>query len=255
VPPFFLVAELLRGAASVATHHRPFLVTPDPPRASVILNSLFPLLSSHPRLEHVFDTWGMRLESATTLASAVATLYVDVDRDLEDIRSVVEAELHLPYPWMADVLLFLFRQTVLGQGYGQFVELTIAEQQADEAPTDFQRRLRRETAKYRPTAAGPRKGLRAPHGRRGGYLERDVDWFYRHCVLEPPVPLAVLATEYVRQIGHHRSSRASSTIAKGIKRVERILQSLQPISLFHDGLPKHAGIITVVTERSLDESF
>jgi hypothetical protein len=69
-----------------------------------------------------------------------------------------------------------------------------------------------------------------PHGRiprhDGQDVVRDVTWWYRHVVKQPPDSISTLADEYAKQ--ENRVTDARSVVQDGIKRAETLLNSVIP---------------------------
>ena len=74
---------------------------------------------------------------------------------------------------------------------------------------------------YRALTTQARGGIQANEDRH----RRDVEWFYRHALKDPPDPIYTLAAEYV-QIAAHLSGDQRATVKAGIARAERILNQL-----------------------------
>jgi hypothetical protein len=231
-------------------HLQPTLATADPPRAIVVLDTLFMILRRDPRVHAAFESVWARVSSAPV---PVAALYLEVDRDLEILRDVVRILKLQPFWWMADVLLFLFRADVLHQEI-QFVEPAFSAREPGELAVDFQRRVKAEQRLRRPQAAGPRKGSRAIRGS-GDYLRQNVGWLYLHVIAEKPTTMTNLAREYVATLDTVRTPGAESVVADGIERVVGILTDLRPHDRLHDRLPQHAGLViaTAIEPASSDD--
>jgi hypothetical protein len=159
-----------------------FKISPTPATyqcAGLAVDALLWVLSSDPRLEHAYSAW---------LASPNRS-------DVTDLERFVRDDLHLPYPWLPQLLLTAFAATAVSQitGHPRRVSVTPAE---------------------RLPGRGAKDG--------GQYILRDVEWYYQAEIKQPIVPKRKLAAEYQRTwTGTTVDPRG--TIQTGIRRAKKLL--------------------------------
>ncbi len=175
-------------------------------------NALVARLRDDPRVICAYTQWATRLSlwssPAPNEAAFRRALFTEKARDRTALRELT-AHLRLAeYSWLPWALLLDFAARAIAQWAG-----------------DPHLRVRLEG----PAVPGLPAG-RAPKGS-GDYIDRDIDWFYRARIRDPPEPVYQIAKEYVQQRRQrqnvHSSGVTHSVVQTAIARVARLLATLE----------------------------
>jgi hypothetical protein len=170
------------------------------------------------RQSHNLDTHGARVaenETPETVSAWGRALLTDANQDLARLARFISDDLRLPSyaPWLAQLLLAQFRAWAYGEMRGETFAIGMAT-------------TRRDT------------GLPAGRRQKGGprTLWRNVEWFYRAEVKQPPDSIRAIAREHTvnENTGQRRTELSSNTDARsvvqeGIQRAKAVLAIVTPL--------------------------
>jgi hypothetical protein len=210
-------------------HSRPPTITTsaDLERVRLALATFLELLSDDPRVRAEYAAWLRRAEledlikvykrglvdkataeSLEALQHISANMFAGREADLIDFDGFTRQVLGLQYPWLARALFGLFGKTVLAAIKGQGPKIRF-KATVDVDPPDFD---------------WPVVGRRSRNA--GRDIARNVVWFYRSGVKQPPDSIASLAREYLAREypgTMRRSSDARSVVRNGINQARSLL--------------------------------
>src|SRR5918995_7212485 len=147
----------------------------DQDTAILAIEALIVVTSTDARLQTAYRTWGRGIQdvfeaqrqSHPDVAAGeilLAAMHRDVNGDRDCIAGVIEDELLLPYPWLADMLLVVFQTRLLEEATAS----NCFDLRFDQPPITIGARLPGETARQfaRRVAAAdaPPAGRRRPKG-------------------------------------------------------------------------------------------
>jgi len=189
----------------------------DAERHLIACNALVELLLTDPRVERLHKDW-LRETGLRTLARRVRVAKTPAIRDARQaefawsygialnvlalvLSGFVTKELRLPYPNLALQLAMHFATAIANEAAA-----------SDLVPV---------TLVFPPR--GTPRGRRAKGG--GESIRRNVEWFYRLHVQQPPETMAQLTKEYSKQA--NRRTAAHSVVQNGIIRAKALLDAAE----------------------------
>jgi hypothetical protein len=156
------------------------------------------ILGEDPRVQRAYAEWraarGLHGDMSVDAFAAAIRAYPE---DLARLEQLCEDLGLSSWEWLPGLLLLDFRVTVVGQAMG-------------------------DTLAVRITPDGKRLSGRRPKGG-GKHIPRDVRWFYRRKVKQPPDSVSQLAREHKQLEQRHVDPRI--TVTDGIQRATVLLNS------------------------------
>jgi hypothetical protein len=189
----------------------------DAESSALAVHALLDELKRDPRVYHAYVVWSQARGLDALIHSLAARQTAEPTEEhlalihafgavVNDVRDLTAVEardlcdrLGLSYDWLPQLLVVQFRLWAWAAARGERLDLQLA------------------------TRRRPGTALAAGRAQKGGAaaIARNVEWYYRAEIQDPPDAIAAIAREYAR--GARRRTDARSVVQAGIRRAKHLL--------------------------------
>jgi len=187
-------------------------------RIAITATAFVSQLRDDKRVQQAYRDWrevhGLSRISVRDVEAIKKAVCRDADRDLKKLRAFMVNDLGLQLSWLPEALLIDFVAKFQGE------VASIAEARRD---VTFPTVIEAPSVPDLPRGKAPKNS--------GEYITRDVEWFYRAKVKNPPDTVYLIATEHQHEqlaAGINQGGLNHSKVQNAIARVEDLLDHLGP---------------------------